>query len=350
MTRSLPKLVVIALMLCIAICMQSRAKADSTTQPPNGTEAQTAATAGPTLDIANYELVKEIVKDNPDDKEWKNTLTFRNTDIRIPLPGTCNTSVGGIGLDQASLKIQWVIPNHVMWIRWNTIPQGSGSYCSEAHVLLLVENGKATELTRQGFFASGGTGAAGCFRQSASFELDDSFPGTPQILRRISHYYKHWESHQTSPMAVKSGESGDSWVTAYRFIEEACFVIADGRLMDSSYGPYSLRLDLSAPRDTEDRKNLLRAEFPIEDVAEFLVPYVAPRYGHILGSGECTEGERNLMVRDLRQRNHLNDAVKTLHGTVEVPYSGPPVFVPLKPTDDYYPFRLPWESESKKVP
>jgi len=338
MKKDLLGLVAIAALLCIAICMQHKATADSATQPPKGSEAPSAATGGPALDIANYELVRDIVKDNPGDKEWKNTLTFRNTDIRIPLEGSFDTSAGGIGLEQASLKIQWVIPNHVMWIRWNTIPLGSGSYCSEAHILLLMENGKATELTRQGFFASGGTGAAGCFQQSASFELDDTLPGTPQILRRVSHYYEYWEGRQTSPMAVKSGDTGDSWVTAYCFIEEACFLIRDGRLVDSPRGLYSLRLDLSAPQDREHRENLLKAEIPIEEVAEFLVPYVALRYGHILGSGECTEGERNLMVRDLRQRNHLNDNVKTLHGMIEVPYSGPPVFVPLTPTDDYYPF------------
>lgn len=85
-------------------------------------------------------------------REYQNFLVFPNSKIRIPLARSAMVQNElKAGFDPATLKLQWLKRDELLWISWTTLYQGSGGYTHDGNVVLQIRDGQSRELFRDHF-------------------------------------------------------------------------------------------------------------------------------------------------------------------------------------------------------
>ena len=112
-------------------------------------------------------------------KEWHNLLVFSNSSIRVPLARSGLFDFGGvpredIGFDPASLKLEWLKEDELLWISWTTFRLGSGGYTHDGHVILQIQGDQSRELFRDCFESIAKGGWAAQYYSSLNISYSES--------------------------------------------------------------------------------------------------------------------------------------------------------------------------------
>ncbi len=95
---------------------------------------------------------------------FRNVLRFRWSELDIDVARSAtmrpfaDRGFEQLGFDSASLKIQWLDPGRLIWMKWGTFPQGSGRYSKQGHLVLQLNGGSFKELFRDSIYAHGSAG------------------------------------------------------------------------------------------------------------------------------------------------------------------------------------------------
>jgi uncharacterized protein YceK len=127
-----------------------------------------------TVEIPMSAEIKELYRFMHEFHLFQNVLRFQwaESDIDIARSASMRPLVD-MGLEQAgfdpeSLRIQWLDPGRLFWMKWETFPQGQGRYSKQGHLVLQIDGGSLKELFRDSIYAYG----SGGMLDSSKVDLD----------------------------------------------------------------------------------------------------------------------------------------------------------------------------------
>lgn len=209
-----------------------------------------------------------------------------------------------------SLNVSWVIPDKLIRVSWCSVPMGQGSYTAQADILAVLESNLLKEVFRDANLIYGDQGAAESTERIISY---DWIPSTSTVAIETEIIDRN-NFEADGPLGDKETKTRE-----LRFKQIRHFKFEENKLR-TSYPACEVWLDLG--------------EKPANagDVAEIIVLYIAPRWRHAPGTGQCTTDERKNMLSEMG-RNESTEC----RGLVRIP-TYEPLFRPLVAGDDYFPF------------
>jgi len=238
------------------------------------TEPQASSSAGKT--IRSYQVEQVPVEPDPGytlspgetAESWQTYVTFPDLGARVALertevthhnrPGSSYTDE--YGLDTGSVKVQWLDVGRLLWIRWSDIPQGSGCFTSDGHVILEVSDGEFRELFRDHHGSHGRSGWSGWGSADLGIRWDR---GTRRII--MTKTVRSWYADDEKRIPLSTWRAVPNYhTTAYvRDVttrEVRRYEIRDGRL----HGGDGYRV-----------AELGEGEYPLSEVADYFESDVA---------------------------------------------------------------------------
>jgi hypothetical protein len=243
------------LALALAGCAAPRAKQHAVPSPP-ASALPVPATPPPTLVLAKHRLERRDLglppsTDCKKHARWMNVLTFNGFSTEVPLARSeecTHAPVNGstlpterAGFDRATLKISWLDPGKLVWVRWSTTFNGTGGYVHAGHVVLAVEGAELVEAFRTNYTSFARSG----FAMHDSKDLQIRFDGAAShlVLDQKEDYFEEamgGDASASSPLAVPL--HGGGWVLHLVTEQEWTYTVGAGRLAYVS-GRLGVRLD-----------------------------------------------------------------------------------------------------------
>lgn len=128
-----------------------------------------------------------------------------------------------VGFDPESLKIQWLDPGRLIWLKWGTFPHGQGRYSKQGHLILQLDGEKVKELFRDSIYAYGRGGLLDSSQVDLNIRYDSSIPGLSlvrtEVQRGSSDKKGLFEDHEWTTdqgNTIYFGESRTRTVWRYR--------------------------------------------------------------------------------------------------------------------------------------
>ena len=271
-------------------------------------EEGTSATAGePQHADLEWQLVRENEQEGYPGKTWVDVLVVPELDLRVTLmdsfegreyqsPPWLHT------VNPETLKLRWlgeVKGRKLLWIQWETFPlSGTGHYTDGFDAVIDIRTGGV--LVRESSEVFGRLGNGTFHRTDISFELGTDRQYWPLIVRHMRYCDVDSNLKNPVPLSVHCGTYGVrhfaiEQTTGYRFDVEDRYMKYDMQYHTSVLDLSNLPL---IETDLFDDHT-----FTLDEVAEFLVLYLNPRYGEQRGMGTCSPEERETMKEALLKRN-----------------------------------------------
>jgi hypothetical protein len=319
----------VSVMLCVAGIVIG-ATADQSPGAPD-------AAAKP---VPAWQLVRHGEKETTERKEYLATLEIPDLSLSLALMNCSESPSHEWAVDKDTLGVEWLEPDRILWIHWCTTRMGNGNYRAEAHVILSLAVSPAKELLREAFMEWGKGGINDYEQTNATYRLERSSPVRIVICRTVTHDVSETDENAGVPLSVIPG-----WgvrLRHYRIVQESQNEIEpEDRLGKHVHCWHRAWLDLDAtPLFKGDIPEYKTREYTLQEVAEFLVLFLCPRYGKSPGMGSCLPEERDKMEVEILKRNHGLAPDKSTRAKIAIPLMGfKAIIEPLSPEADYYPFR-----------
>ena len=199
-----------------------------------------------TVEIPMSAEIKELYGFMHEFHLFQNVLRFQwaESDIDIARSASMRPLVD-MGLEQAgfdpeSLRIQWLDPGRLVWMKWETFPQGQGRYSKQGHLVFQIDGGSLKELFRDSIYAYGSGGMLDSSKVDLDIRYDPSIQELSLVLTTVQRGSSDekrlfMEDHLTTDQGntIYFGEGRTQTVWRYR--------IENGRLRFVS-GDYSAQL------------------------------------------------------------------------------------------------------------
>jgi hypothetical protein len=288
-----------------------------------------------------WRIARHAERDTPQGNTYEAVLEVPDLALSVPLMECVSNPSDIHAIDQETLKVGWLEPRSVLWIHWCTVRlSGSGGYRAEAHVIVSLTSRPAQELLRESFLEWGKQGVGNYQQTKVSYSLVRPESGGITLQRSLIYDASNRDFRTPVPLSVPYGTG--YWIRQFRIEQESLYRFDLGeRLGKYAHCQHRAWLDLSAPPIFDmDIAEYKAYEYPLQEVAEFLVLYLCPRYGQSRGMGMCLPEERAKMQAELLKLNPALAPDEGARTKIEIPLldSGA-IIEPLAPDDDFFPFR-----------
>ena len=175
---------------------------------------------------------------------WLSVLHLHESGIRIPLMPEESPAETGFSIDRETLRVEWLVPDQILWISWNTVPGPEPlAFVFSTHIITQISGSSVNELLRRGFIVAAGLGSDNCMAATVNFTtVEASQPETLQFKKTVTYDFAHSGLRKKDPLTVVN-QAGVR-VRHVRLIEESCYKYAQ---FHSLIEYRSYRIDLSAP-------------------------------------------------------------------------------------------------------
>jgi hypothetical protein len=216
----------------------------------------------------------------------------------------------------------WLTPGRVLWLKCRTLPlSGSGLITYEVHIVVLVEEKGCKELLRQAFEVFGKCGKDNIHELEVRF----SGRGSGSIDRTVLARESNRDYRCAYPLATKFDEK--RWILQYIIEEKTSFVLQGSSWLHESDSRSTLDC-ASLPWLDEYPKRT----FSLDEVAEFLVLLIAPRYVELypfpMYPGVLPE-EKQQMLRELKSANPGIENWPDMNRRIVIPHTRKILYPPL---------------------
>ncbi|MBI5092071.1 MAG: hypothetical protein HZB26_06450 [Candidatus Hydrogenedentes bacterium] len=316
------------------------AQAANAAQQPGAKDSAPPAQTAPspaTIDIQQFEVLKLDTVTLEKLVVSQDVLTFKNSDIRIKM-GASAELVKGVDpwpyyhayyTDSESLNVSWLIKDKILRATWQTFACGTGIYDTQVDVLVLVKGAKGTEILRQEFTITARSSSQEHTHTSVTFSAKEEGrgPNRATVFRSVEVEDVFVELNASVPVPL--GDDSHRQMSVVREVTryELC---ADGSLVEDVNTRAYIDLSEKYVNVEGAEVNMYKKDISLDELSDFLVLYVNPRFGSHRGKGVSMPEERKRMVGELKNLNHGISDKPFCTGKIEIPHRGI-LFSPLKP-------------------